>query len=144
VEGWGALIPLAAAAGVLPSFHHPVDKEFPTVSARDVGVIAAHLAREVGTEPPELIVHAEGPRRYSANDVAKALSELLGRTVTVQAVLRAQWQPTLTKVVSESTATLLTGLYDAHNRGGLIDVEPNGEVRRGATALIDALRPLVR
>ncbi len=43
-----------------------------------------------------------------------------------------------------SLAELLIKVNDAKNRGGLVDVETDaGEVRYGATTLIDALRPLV-
>lgn len=47
-------------------------------------------------------------------------------------------------MLSASAAELVVDVYDAHNRGGLIDVEPNmGGVRHGTTELIDALRPFV-
>ncbi|MBB2969555.1 NAD(P)H-binding protein [Mesorhizobium sp. RMAD-H1] len=143
MEGWGALVPVAAATGALPSLHHPVEKAFPTISAPDVGLIAASLLLRPDGEAGDEIIHAEGPRRYSAADVADALSQLLGRTVTAQALPRAQWRESLGRAVSASTVELLVKLYDAHNRGGLIDVEPGGKVRYGATALIDALRRFV-
>ncbi|MGH6624600.1 MAG: NAD(P)H-binding protein, partial [Burkholderiaceae bacterium] len=82
MQGWGLVIPVAVAAGILPSFHDPVDTEFPTVSAPDLGLIAADLLRHPNAGADLQVVHAEGPRRYSANDVAAALSQLLGRTVT--------------------------------------------------------------
>lgn len=141
MEGWGLLIPAVTATGILPSLHHPIEKPFPTVSARDVGLIAKDFLLKASAGPDELIVHAEGPRRYSAIDVAAALSQLLGRRVTAQALPRSQWSESLSRAVSASTAQLLVDLYDAHNRG-LIDVQPNrGEVRRGTTELIEALRP---
>jgi NAD(P)H dehydrogenase (quinone) len=43
-----------------------------------------------------------------------------------------------------SLAELLIKTNDPQNKGGLIDIEPNaGEVRYGATDLIDGLRPFV-
>ncbi|MGV3682761.1 MAG: NAD(P)H-binding protein [Acidovorax sp.] len=144
MEGWHGLIPVAAATGVLPTFHLQIDRPFPTVSAQDVGRIAADLLLHPGLASGARAVHAEGPRRYAASDVAAALGELLGRTVTAQAIPRAQWMERFARVVSESTARLLVGIYDAHQRGGLIDVEPGGgEVRHGTTGLLEALRPLV-
>lgn len=143
MEGWGLVVPAAVATGMLPSLHHPVERLFPTVSARDVGVMAAELLLHPSAGTGEQIVHAEGPRRYSANDVAAALSQLLGRTVTARAVPRSQWLESLGRVVSPSTAHLLAELYDAHHRG-LIDVEASrGEVRYGTTELIVALRPFI-
>lgn len=144
MEGWRGLIPVAAASGVLPSFHLQTGKPFPTISAQDVGWIAAELLLRRGVATDEQIVHAEGPRRYAATDVAAALGQLLGRTVSAQAIPRALWMEKLGRIVSESTARLLVGIYDAHDRGALIDVEPDqGEVRYGTTGLLEALSPLV-
>jgi NAD(P)H dehydrogenase (quinone) len=145
MEGWGLVMPVAIETGILPSLHHPIEMAFPTFSAGDVGLMAADLLLRPGAEASEQIVHAEGPCRYSATDVAAALSQLLGRTVLAQALPRTLWQESLEQVLSASAAKLLVELYDAHNQGGLIDIEPNkGEVRYGTTKLIDALRPFVQ
>ncbi|GEO86747.1 MULTISPECIES: NAD(P)H-binding protein [Alphaproteobacteria] len=143
MQGWGLVIPVAVAAGVLPSFHDPVDMEFPTISASDLGLIAADLLLHPNAGTDLQVVHAEGPRRYTANDVAVALGALLGRKVSAQAVPRSQWQENFEHVLSQSAAKLLVNLYHAHNKGGLVDVEPSGDVRYGTASLIDALRPLV-
>ncbi|KAL7805770.1 hypothetical protein V8C26DRAFT_417424 [Trichoderma gracile] len=144
MQGWGRAIPMAVQSGTLPSFHDPLDMPFPTVSAPDVGVISADILRRPATEPHVEIVHVEGPRRYSANDVAMALGELLGRTIKAEAVPRLQWQAAFEKVMSPSLADLLIKANDAQNKGGLVDVEPNAsEVCYGTTELIEALRPLV-
>lgn len=143
IEGWAPFIPGAIATGVLPSFHHPVDAEFPTVSAPDVGLITADLLRGA-TAGSSQVIHVEGPRRYSANHVAASLSQVVGRTVIAGALPRSQWQEILMSSLSESAAQLVIDVYDAHNKGGLVDIEPDGgDVRYGATELIDALRPLV-
>lgn len=144
MHGWAPFIPAAQSTGILPSLHHPVDGLFPTVASSDVGVIAAELLIDEAMGTGERIVHAEGPRRHSANDVAAVLSELLGREVIARAVPRDQWRESLERGLSPSMAKLVADVYDAHNRGGLIDVEPDkGELRRGTTELVDALRPLV-
>ncbi|MBU8824786.1 NAD(P)H-binding protein [Mycolicibacterium goodii] len=143
MHGWTPFIPVARTTGILPSFHDPVDALFPTVAASDVGLIAAELLCST-TSSSERIVHAEGPRRYSANDVAAALGVLLGREVVARTMPRDRWQENLEHGLSPSTAALVAQVYDAHNKGGLIDIEPNvGELRRGATEFIDALRPFV-
>lgn len=145
MEGWGALLPVADATGTLPSFHCPVERSFATVSAGDVGVIAADLLLQPDAVGGTRIVHAEGPRRYSAADVAEAFTHLLGRVVTAQAVPRAQWRETFSRRASPSATDLLVKLYDAHNQGGLVDVEAGiGEVCRGSTELLAALGSLVR
>lgn len=143
IEGWAPFIPGAIATGVLPSFHHPVDAEFPTVSAPDVGTIAADLLRGAISSTAE-VIHVEGPRRYSANDVAASLSRLTDGTITAEELPRSEWARVLNQSLSESSAQLVIGVYEAHNTGGLIDVEPGArDVRRGATNLTDALQRLV-
>jgi NAD(P)H dehydrogenase (quinone) len=144
MEGWGRLVPTALASGILPSFHHPVEKTFPMITARELGLIAADLllAPIVGTGIK--IVHGEGPHRYSADDVAAALSQISGQTIIAQAVPRGQWEEILGRTLSASTTKLLVDLYDAHKRGGFIDVEPDtGEIRFGTDELIDVLRTLI-
>ncbi|MBU8896822.1 NmrA family transcriptional regulator [Corallococcus sp. H22C18031201] len=131
----------ARERGVLVSLHHPVTKLYPTVSAPDVGLIAADL---LGEPPPSpgtpRIVHAEGPRRYSAQDVAKVFERIVERPVVPQALERERWLPALLAGgLSAAYAQLVAELQDAHNAGH-IDAEAGvGEVRRGATELERAL-----
>ncbi|KAK4065649.1 hypothetical protein Trihar35433_7769 [Trichoderma harzianum] len=144
MQGWGRAIPRAIESGTLPSFHDPLDMVFPTVSAPDVGVIAADVLLRPASDQMVEIIHAEGSRRYSANDVAAVLSQLLGRTINAEAVPRSQWKGAFESVMSPSLAELLIKANDAQNEGGLVDVEPDAkEVRYGTTELLDALRPLV-
>jgi len=141
MENWVRSLRAAMATGVLASLHHPLDKRFPTVSAPDVGLIAAELL--AAPEPPPRILHAEGPQRYTAIDVATALAGPLGRPVQAVALPRGQWEQALAAGgLSQGYVRLITDLYDAHN-AGRIEVE-GGEVRRGATPLPEVLAALVR
>jgi uncharacterized protein YbjT (DUF2867 family) len=144
MHNWARIIPVAMASGNLPTFHNVVDMVFPTIAAADLGLIAADLLLRPGEMDLD-VVHAEGPRRYSANDVATALTELSGRTIHARVVPRSQWKETFGRNMPGSLAELLIKANEAHNRGGLIDVEPNaGEIRYGTTELIDALQPFLR
>jgi hypothetical protein len=68
----------------------------------------------------------------------------VGRTINAQAVPRAAWQQILEQRMPASLVSLLIKANDAKNKGGLVEAEPNvGEVIRGTTELIDALRPFV-
>lgn len=141
MENWVRSLRAAAATDVLASLHHPLDKRFPTVSAPDVGLIAAELLATA--EAPPRILHAEGPQRYTAIDVAAALAGPLGRPVQAVALPRGQWEQALAAGgLSEGYVRLITDLYDAHN-AGRIEVE-GGEVRQGTTPLAEALAGLVR
>lgn len=143
MHNWGRVIPVALASGTLPTFQDPIDMVQPTISAQDLGLISARLLLRPESGNDIDVIHAEGPRRYSAGDVAAALSQLSGRTVHAQAVPRSQWAKVFEQMPA-SLAGLLIKANDAKNKGGLVDVEPNtGEVIYGTTELIDALRPLL-
>lgn len=143
MENWARLTKVAAESGRLPSFYHPLTKLLPTVSAFDVGSIAAELLLE-NKDTKLRIVHAEGPQRYTPNDIAAAIGLLAGRKVVAQPVPETEWQAVLMRAgLSEDYAGLLAELYVAHN-AGRIDAESGvGEIRRGKTELVDALRPLL-
>lgn len=144
MENWVRRIPVAMASGTLPSFHTAVDTLYPTIAASDLGQISADILLQPKSEQDVSIVHAEGPRRYTANDVAMTLTELLGKTINVEVVPRSQWNGIFEAVMSPTFADLLIKSTDAQIEGGLVDVELNGEVRYGSTELMEALRPIVK
>ena len=80
----------AAKVGVVPSFPQPLDHPIPMVATADVGHVAADLLREswAGLR----IVELEGPRRYSANDVAAGFSKAVGHPVRIEPVPRDTWE----------------------------------------------------
>ena len=144
MQNWARVIGSALETGVLPSFHHPVTKIFPTISAPDLGPMAAELLLQKPTSEQPRVIHAEGPRRYSPLEVAATLSEISGREIVAREVPEQDWIPTLTRAgISQSYAALVRELYVAHN-AGRIDVEPGGEVRLGTTELTEAFRVLMR
>jgi NAD(P)H dehydrogenase (quinone) len=143
MQNWSRLIPSASKTGILPSLHHPITKKFPTVSATDVGEIAADLLMAPSGSPVPRVVHVEGPRRYTTNDVASALTAILGRSVIARELPRSDWTAALTSGgLSTDYATLVTTMFDVHN-AGRIDAEPNvGEILRGKTELHEVLATL--
>jgi len=80
----------AAKAGVVPSFLQPLDHPIPMVATADVGRTAAGLLLESWTG--QRIVELEGPRRYSANDVAAGFSDAVRHPVRMKAVPRDSWE----------------------------------------------------
>ncbi|MBN8938863.1 MAG: NAD(P)H-binding protein [Rhizobiales bacterium] len=145
MQNWSRLAKAAAASGILPSLHHPLTKLFPTVSASDVGLVAADLLAAGDAAASPRIVHVEGPRRYTPVDVAEALASVAGRPIVARELPRPDWIAALTLGgLGMSYARLVTELYDAHNAGA-IDVEPGaGDVRYGATELRDVLAAIMR
>jgi len=144
MHNWARTFPTALSSGTMPSFQDPIDVAQPTISAQDLGLIAARLLVRADSGNDFEVIHAEGPRRYSASDVATALTQLSGRPVHAQAVPRSEWKQAFERLMPASLADLLIKANDAKNKGGLVDVEPNsGEVIYGTTELLDALRPFV-
>jgi NAD(P)H dehydrogenase (quinone) len=133
MQNWARQVPTALRTGMLATLHHPVTKSFPTVSAPDVGLVAAELLLEPNTR----IVYVEGPRRYTARDVAEAIG------VDVTELPQSEWVPTLVRGgISQSYAELVAELFVAHN-AGRIDVELGvTDVRKGQTELRDVMRGL--
>jgi uncharacterized protein YbjT (DUF2867 family) len=80
MSNWDAVIPSAKQSGVLPSML-PSDLRIPMVAPKDLGAVAARLL----LEPPNAmrIHYAEGPERYTPQDVAAACARALARTVEV-------------------------------------------------------------
>jgi len=144
MQNWARVLSPTLDSGVLPSLHHPIDRPFPTVSAYDVGVVSAQLLMEESAHAAQRVVCIEGPQRYSANDVALALSEASGRKVQAHPLPRGDWDATLSRAGLDANHTaLITELYDATN-AGRIDVEAGiGERRFGTTRLQEAMAALV-
>ncbi|ACA93462.1 NmrA-like protein [Burkholderia orbicola MC0-3] len=146
LQNWARVLPVALGTGVLPSFHHPVGKVFPTVWAPDVGVVAARLlldAPEGGRGPR--IVSVEGPRRVSVTALAETLGAVAGRAIVAHELPRDTWNATLLRAgLSERHAQLIVDLYDVHN-AGRIDVDDRASERAyGTTSPEEALAQLVR
>lgn len=144
MQNWHRTIPAALASGVLPSFHHPLNKRFPTVAAQDVGAASAELLLDTARGHSPRVVSIEGPRRISATYVADVLTEIGGREVIARELPREQWMPVLLRAgLSERHAQLIVDLYDVHN-AGKIDVEFGMHERRfGKTELIEVFAPIV-
>jgi uncharacterized protein YbjT (DUF2867 family) len=115
-----------------------VTKLFPTVNASDVGVIAAGLLVSEN-DMPRRVVHAEGPHRYCAKDIADTLSQLVGKSIVTTELPRSQWVPALVQGgLSQAYAELVATTSEVHNSGA-IDIEPNvGDVIKGTTDLSHA------
>jgi NAD(P)H dehydrogenase (quinone) len=84
----------ARTTGVVSSFLQPLDRHFPMVATVDVGRVAAELLQD--DQKGRRIVELEGPRRIAPVEVARALSEVLGRAVRADAVPRDKWEALFT------------------------------------------------
>jgi NAD(P)H dehydrogenase (quinone) len=130
----------AARSGTLPSFLQPLDHPIPMVATADIGRTAAGLLREhwTGTR----VVELEGPRRYSANDIAAGFAAALGHDVTAQPVPRETWEA-LFRSQGMQHPLPRARMVDGFNEGW-IDFERSGtEHRIAPTELAEVLKGLV-
>jgi uncharacterized protein YbjT (DUF2867 family) len=141
MHNWERFAGVALETSVLPSLHQPLTKVFPQVAASDLGVVAAELLLSMTEQPPATrVVHVEGPRRYTALDVAATLCELTGRKITAQALPRSDWVAALTRGgLGTSYAELVAAMFDAHNAGRIDVDDQSDETRRGPTELREVL-----
>ena len=143
MQNWARVLPDAMSSGGLPTLHDPVDRRFPTVSAGDVGIVAAQLLLDGPVTDRVRIVSVEAARRYSADDAARALGEVCRRDIGAYALPRGEWSATLLQAgINPDMADLIIETNDAQN-GGRIDAQPGTERRFGQTGLRDVLAELV-
>jgi uncharacterized protein YbjT (DUF2867 family) len=140
LENWGSVIPVAKGQGVLPHFG-AIDVKFSQVCTRDIGLAAV----EALLKPADgvKVVELAGKEDWSVQDVAAALSSLLGKPVqAVAAPVEGAKAGLMQAGVPETMATLYAEMYAGIGKG-LVAWEKPGALTRGSTALVDALRPLV-
>jgi NAD(P)H dehydrogenase (quinone) len=130
----------AARQGVVPSFLQPLDHQIPMVAAGDIARTAAELLHE--TWRGVRVVELEGPRRYSANDIAAGFSAALERPVRTEAVPRDQWE-TLFRSQGMKNPMPRIRMVDGFNEGWIDFESGEANSRKERTTLETVLRSLV-
>jgi len=139
VENWAAVLPVVKSDGILPSFIAP-ERRFASVSTVDIGKAVAQALLE-GPRGVR-VIELGGPSDVSPNDVADALSRILGKPVRVAHAPLDAVVPTFTSFgASENIAGLFREMYEGMASGKVV-AEP-GEHRRGTTSLETTLRALL-
>jgi uncharacterized protein YbjT (DUF2867 family) len=140
MDNWAPVIGAAKAEGVLPTFIAPQTK-IPMISTKDIGRIGAeHL---IAGGQGKQIVEMAGPAEYSPDEVASALGQILGKTVTAQHAPLSAVVPTFKSFgFSDEAAKLFEEMYSAFSNG-LIGYEHPTKLVRGTVTLHEALRRMV-
>ena len=89
MEHWTSAISAVKSghSPVLGSIYKKLDRKFPHIATNDIGrVVAEYLTKPKDQVDKLVIIELEGPEDYSANDVAKVTSDLLGKTVPAAAM----------------------------------------------------------
>ena len=130
----------AARKGVIPSFLQPLDHRIPMVAAADIARTATELLGETWTGVRT--VELEGPRRYSANDIAAGLGAALERPVRAEAVPHDEWE-TLFRSQGMKYPTPRIRMIDGFNEGWIDFESGEANSRKERTTLETVLRSLV-
>lgn len=130
LSNWDWSLDAAREAGELHTLF-PAELAIPMVAPGDLGRVAARLLTDDLAH--EGIVHAEGPRPYSAADVARAFAAALGRPVRAAAAPREAWEATLegmgfSPASARSYARMTAAVVDG-------EVERPAAPERGSTTL---------
>lgn len=141
VENWAAVLPVAKKDGVLPSFF-PANQRMPMTTTRDIGIIAAQALLD---GPRGVRIIELTSEDASATDVARAVGEVLGRTIRVAEAPLDAVVPTFTSFgMSANAAGLYRELYESALGGHLVWEGGKAEAVRGKTSIKDALAPMLR
>ena len=129
-----------ARNGVIPSFLQPLDHPIAMVATADIARAIAAMLQE--TWKATRVVELEGPRRYSANDIASGFATALGHAVHAEPVPRETWE-NLFRAQGMQYPEPRMFMLDGFNEGW-IDFELGPQQRAyGSVSLEQVLRELV-
>ncbi|WP_333681367.1 NmrA family NAD(P)-binding protein [Dyella sp.] len=129
----------SARSGVIPSFLQPLAHPIPMVATADIGRLAAQMLMDHwhGVH----VVELEGPRRYSANDIADGYAAALGHAVRADMVARDSWEQLFRRQGMQHPEPRMR-MLDGFNEGW-IDFEHEASQRCfGSVSLEQVLRSL--
>jgi uncharacterized protein YbjT (DUF2867 family) len=141
-ENWGASLG-TLESGTVYSFL-PTELRFPQVATVDVGRTAAAALLESAPRGEKRVIELAGPNEVSANDVAAALTKIVGKSVKVAAAPLDAVVPTFTSFgLSKEIAELYREMF-AGIISGRVDWE-RGKARavRGSATIEYTLRTLL-
>ncbi len=107
LDNWASVLPVAKAQGVLPTFL-PAGLKIPQISTADIGRAAARALLDPPARGETRVVHLAGAVDADANDIAKAVSEVIGKPVAAVEQPLDAVVPTFT---SFGLSAHLAGLY---------------------------------
>ena len=140
MENWAPVLGAVKGQGLLPTFIAPMAK-IPMIATDDIGRIAAEqlIAGGHGRK----VVEMAGPEEYSPDQVAAALGQILGKSVTAQHAPLSAVVPTFKSFgFSDEAAKLFEEMYTSFSTGA-IGYEHPATIVRGKITLAEALRGMV-
>jgi uncharacterized protein YbjT (DUF2867 family) len=126
----------ARETGVIHSFLQPLEKAVPMIATADIGALAAQLLQQDWAG--RRVVELEG-QWVSPNDIARSLTQILGRDVRVEVVERDTWEALL-RAQGAQNPTPRMRMVDGFNEGWICF--EHDQVLKGSTSLDSVLRKL--
>ena len=141
MENWAGALGMLAQ-GALPTFV-PRGVVFPMVATKDIGKAAAAALLE--GPRGDVRIELAGPRDYSADDVAAALTTLTGRPVAAADAALDAVVPTFTSFgLSPAFAGLFREMYAGVISGRVAWQGGAARAIRGQVDIADVLGPIVK
>ena len=134
-------ITTAQSEGKIFSNLYPLDRKFSMVATADIGKVGADVLRQEWTGTR--YIEVAGPEQYSPNDIARALSSSLGRTIEAVAVPREKWSEFFVgQGMPEGRTEPRAEMVDGFNSGWIHFGVPGTEHITGATSLTSVIAKL--
>ena len=110
LDNYATALDMVGRSGLFDTFRTPTSRAVPMVATEDIG---KHVARLLGGAwSGRRIIELGSP--VSADDLARAMSEVLGRAVTARSIPREQWASTLQ---AQGTAPGTTSPFEEMEEG---------------------------
>jgi uncharacterized protein YbjT (DUF2867 family) len=141
-ENWGASLG-TLESGTVYAFL-PTELSFPQVATIDIGRTAAAALVEGAVRGETCMIELAGPREASGDDVARALTRLTGKPVTVAAAPLDAVVPTFTGFgLSKEIAELYREMYAGIISGRVAPEGGKARAVRGSVSIDDTLAKLL-
>jgi uncharacterized protein YbjT (DUF2867 family) len=132
----------AQSEGRIFSNLFPLDRKFSLVATADVGKAGADVLRQEWTGTR--YIEVAGPEQYSPNDIARALSNALGRRIEAVAVPRERWTEFfVSQGMPEGRTEPRAEMVDGFNSGWIHFGVPGTEHVIGTISLTSVIAKLV-
>lgn len=135
MENWLGALDHIRATGEMPFFYAPLDRKFPLIATRDIGLAAAKVLQDSWTS--ERVLEVDGPEGGTdLLEVAAAFGRALGRDVKAVQLPEKTWQSVLEAMGMPADRTgLYIEMVKSFNSGWIHFGNPRTERFHGPTTI---------
>jgi NAD(P)H dehydrogenase (quinone) len=144
MENWLGAMDHVRATGEMPFFYAPLERKFPLVASRDIGLAGAKVLQESWTG--ERVLEVDGPQGGTdLLETAAAFGGALGREVKAVQLPEAVWQSVLEGMGMPANRTgLYIEMVKSFNSRWIHFGNPGTETFHGQTTIAAFVRGLVK